>query len=210
MDSLNTWIGRWPRYKRGTHRADGTARMLSTTQRRRICARGFTLVELLVVVAMIGVLAAIAMVGYRRYMNSAGSAEARAVMQGIRGSEEAYRAEMLTYLNCSESLTDWYPMNPPGPQKHHWVNPGHSGYPCWRLLNVTTDGPVRFGYSVVAGLAGSISVGGIGMTNAPVFPDTSEPWYVIAARGDRDGDGDPALLITSSLNGEIYAEKDSE
>ncbi|AKT41051.1 type IV pilin protein [Chondromyces crocatus] len=196
--------------------------MLSTTQRRRICARGFTLVELLVVVAMIGVLAAIALVGYRRYMNSAGSAEARAVMQGIRGSEEAYRAEMLTYLGCSGcasatgcapgggSLTDWYPMNSPGQQKHHWVNPGHGDYQCWRLLNVTTDGPVRFGYSVVAGLAGSISVGGIGMTNAPSFPDTSEPWYVIAARGDRDGDGDPALLITSSLNGEIYAEKDSE
>ncbi|WP_044245543.1 type IV pilin protein [Chondromyces apiculatus] len=196
--------------------------MESTTRRRRIGARGFTLVELLAVVAMIGILAAIALVGYRRYMNSAGSAEATAVIQGIRGAEEAYKAEMLVYLGCSGcgqpqgceqgqgSLTTWYPMDSPNSQKSHWVNPGHSDQQCWRLLNVVTDGPVRFGYAVVAGTSSSISVALPPFSSPPTFPAVNEPWYVITARGDRDEDGTPALFIASSLRGEVYSENDSE
>src|SRR6187431_1995274 len=40
-------------------------------------ARGFTLVELMIVVAIIGILAALAIVGVKKYMTSAKSAEAR-------------------------------------------------------------------------------------------------------------------------------------
>ena len=40
-------------------------------------SRGFTLVELMIVVAIIGILAALAIVGVKKYMTSAKSAEAR-------------------------------------------------------------------------------------------------------------------------------------
>lgn len=180
-------------------------------QRERKRERGFTLVELLAVVAMVGILAALAVVGYRKFMTSAGSAEAVAVMQGIRGAEEAYKAEMLVYLGCSASLSSWYPMANPGPEKHHWVNPGHGEYNCWRQLNVVTDGPVRFGYAVVAGMPPTIGAAlPAGFTDPPVFPAVTEPWYIVTARGDRDGDGVPALFIASSLKGEVYKENDSE
>jgi type IV pilus assembly protein PilA len=184
--------------------------------------RGFTLVELLAVVAMIGILSALAMVGYRKYMNAAGSAEAAAVIQGIRGSQEAYKAEMLVYLGCSGCGTPtgcapgagdlgvYYPMTTPNKQKYHWVQSGHGDFACWQLLNVTTDGPVRFGYSVVAGLPPTMSPATPGILDPPTWPAVTQPWYAIQARGDRDEDGVPAMFLASSLRGEIYSENDTE
>ena len=191
--------------------------------RRQALTRGFTLVELLAVVAMIGILAALAVVGYRKQMNSAGAAEVAAVIQGIRGAEETYRSEMLLYLGCSGcssptgcapgagSLGAYYPLATPGSVKANWSQPAHGDFDCWKLLNISTDGPVRFGYAVVAGTAGAISAAPVGFASPPVWPGSVlQPWYVIQARGDRDEDGVPALFIASSLSGEIYSENDSE
>jgi len=171
--------------------------------------RGFTMVELLAVVAMVGILAAIALVGYRRYLNASKTSDAKAVMSAIRISQESYRAETLSYLNCSASLTSWYPSAPNGKRKNFY-NTGHSEDDCWRLLNVTTDSPTTFGYAVVAGGPGANPPAPT-TVNAPVWPNpTTEPWYVIQAAGDQDDDGTQSLLLTSSFNGEIYVENEAE
>lgn len=197
--------------------------MRGTHRQRRAARRGFTLVELLAVVAMVGILAAIAMVGYRKYMNSAGTAEAKAVIQGIRGGQEAYKAEMLEYLRCSDNLTDWYPGGTLGSQKRAWDDPGHADYDRWRRLNVTTDGAVRFGYAVVAGIGmnfagvtphGQFNWAGLPgsaspLTDSAFFPNGA-PWYVIQAAGDRDEDGTLALFLTTSTMSGIYWENDTE
>ena len=171
---------------------------------------------------MIGILSALGMVGYRKYMNSAGSAEAAAVVQGIRGAQEAYRAEMLVYLGCSGcgsaagcapgggSLGSYYPMATPSNARYHWIQPAHGDFACWRLLNVVTDGPVRFGYAVVAGLPDTITAAPVGLSSSPAWPTVSQPWYVVQAKGDRDQDGVGAYFLASSLRGEIYSENDSE
>ncbi|MDC0747064.1 type IV pilin protein [Polyangium mundeleinium] len=169
--------------------------------------RGFTLAELMIVVAMIGVLAAIGMVGYRRYMRGAAASEVKAVVSGIRIAEEAYKAETFQYLGCSTSLTAWYP-DTPNDKKRNWDNgkTGEAIHDCFMQLNVTTDGPVRFGYAVVAGIAPQPNAVPLitYCQNWKAAHDTiNGPWFIVQAAGNQDADLDFSLFASSSLSGEI-------
>jgi type IV pilus assembly protein PilA len=178
--------------------------------RRVRTSRGFTLVELLAVVAMIGVLSALAVVGFKKYMNSTRTADARAVIGSIRIAEESYRAETLTYRSCGTTLTEWYPGAPNGKKRNFNGWTSHSRYDDWRILNVTVDSPTTFGFAVVAGAPGD-KPPNTNTSLKPAWPSpTSEPWYVIQAGGDSDGDGVLCYLVSSSFNGEIYVENDTE
>jgi len=80
-------------------------------------SRGFTLVELMIVVAIIGILAALAIVGVKKYMTSAKSAEARnslGTMSGLaaqRWSGEAMKGAIIadgstigtTHVLCTDA-----------------------------------------------------------------------------------------------------------
>ncbi len=173
--------------------------------------RGFTLVEMMIVVAIVGVLATLAVVGYRKIIQSSHVTEATGMVQNIRIAQEAYHAETQQYAQVDAALTDYYPAAPVNGQVNGW------GAPCtncaavsWSALPVHVDGPVTFGYATTAGLAGaaptvaSFAVDGATIT-LPASPVMD--WYLIAARGDLDGDPtvDTYVYATSFTN-QIYVD----
>jgi type II secretory pathway pseudopilin PulG len=142
---------------------------------------------------MAGVLAALAVAGYRKYVTAAGTSEAMAMVQLIRHAETTHKLgedAQLTYLGCSGcgaagcapgagSLTAYYPMATPSSKKYTWEQAGHPDYQCWRLLNVRTDGAVRFGYAVVAGGPGDAVVSPVGFAHLPALQQPNDHWFVI-------------------------------
>ena len=68
-------------------------------------ARAFTLVELAIVVAIIGILSVIALVGYRKYMLHSKITEAQGGgISAIKIAQEDFRAEKGTYANVGPAF----------------------------------------------------------------------------------------------------------
>ena len=65
--------------------------------RRGKSTRGLTLIELLMVILIVGILAAIAVPTYSGYMQRARRADAKTALEQIRGAQEMWRAERGTY-----------------------------------------------------------------------------------------------------------------
>ena len=166
---------------------------------------GFTLAELMVVVAIVGVLAAVAIASLRRYVFSSKITEATAMVQSIRVAQEAWKGTNGSYLNISGGdLTAYYPQGTPGTIKRSfWGNGPPQLEARWRLLNPTVPGPVQFQYAVIAGAPGvNIPAPNLpgGVANLGVATDQ---WYVIQARGDPDANGDFAICGTASVGSEV-------
>lgn len=67
-------------------------------------SKGFTLIELMIVVAIIGILAAIAIPNFLTYQCKSRQSEAKTNLGGIRVSQEAYYAEYDRYTDDMTEL----------------------------------------------------------------------------------------------------------
>jgi len=151
--------------------------------------RGFTLIELMIVVAILAILAAVAVVGYGQYVKKARNAEATSILADIRLKQEAYRATFHQYADLSDS---WVPADPaPGVVEMAWPTGGGLGtiQGKWRQLGVTPDRTVYFRYFCEAG------VPGVGPDSA-AFSDVAADmvnlddfWFAAIALQDFDEDG---------------------
>ncbi|HEY6561631.1 MAG TPA: prepilin-type N-terminal cleavage/methylation domain-containing protein [Polyangiaceae bacterium] len=172
--------------------------------------RGFTLIEMLTVVAIVGVLATLAVYGVQKYVFASKSSEAMTMITSIKANQEAFKDETFAYLNVSLGSFRLYPSQAPGRFKSAWSQPTHPDFARWQQLGVDPNGPVAFGYAVTAGAAGTspTTLTTEEPLNYPVA--TTEPWYIVVARADHNGDGVRSLLVSSSFTREVYVEKEDE
>ena len=108
---------------------------------------GFTLIELMIVVAIIGILAAIAIPNFLRFQLKAKSSEGKVNLAAIRTAEESYLAEYGTYVAAAAT-----PTTAPSTVKQAW--PAAAVPPVgFDIMGWSPEGLVYFQYSTVINAA---------------------------------------------------------
>jgi type IV pilus assembly protein PilE len=145
---------------------------------------GFTLLEIMIVVALIGVLAAIALPSFTRETRKAkGDSEVAAFFGELKIREEQYAVENGAYLSTGTSETNTFPATVTAAAQALGTLPT-----TWQTLKVRTpESSARCGYVVVAGL--KTDTAGAMATASFAYAPPAKNWFYVLAHCNLDSNG---------------------
>lgn len=166
---------------------------------RRAKPAGFTLVELMIVVTIVAILAAIAIPAFSYYIRRARASESTGFLGEIKARQESYRSDFGMYCNVSGTYTNWWPAGPPRASPRPWGNDAN-----WNTLGAAPPGRQSlFSYSTVANVPGTNPTNN-GYPTARGY-DGSDFWFVSLAVGDLDGDGITMMVESYSHSKTLWS-----
>jgi type IV pilus assembly protein PilA len=158
--------------------------------------KGFTLIELMIVVAIIGILAAIAIPNFLRFQLKAKSSEGKTNLAAIRTAEQSYYSEFGFYVSATAS-----PVNHMQNVKVTFTNQDGGG-DGFDQLGWSPEGQVFFNYGVATDSIGSSYTASAGADiDADAAPQTwgykKGPAQPLAAENlNNGGSCDESFLMT--------------
>jgi len=130
--------------------------------------KGFTLIELMIVVAIIGILAAIAIPNFLRFQARAKQSEAKQNLGAIYTAYTSYFSDWNTYPSAAS------------------ITVGGETYNCLQVADWEPKGQLRYSYECVETTAFSATVGSI--QSCTITTGGSATQFTVAACGNIDND----------------------
>lgn len=173
-------------------------------------SRGFTLIELMIAVAIISVLTTLAVLSFKRVSSRARASEVYGMLGEVRSKEEAYRAEFSVYCNaktdCASAAdeTTFYPALLTAQEPK--LKPISAGtWPvAWTTLGISAGKSALYcGYTIVAGAGSTSGTGFTAGTMGAAFLGGVQPtgvWWYALATCDQDGRTGTNTVYETAMN----------
>jgi type II secretory pathway pseudopilin PulG len=149
----------------------------------------------MIVIAILGVLAAVAIAAYGAYIRRSRNAEATSLLADIRLKQEAYRGVFHQYASGIPDACEskWVPRTTPDNEAASGYISGDDCRAAWRQLGITFPSSVYFVYDTQAGAPNVGATGRYAAANSG-----SDFWYGAAAIQDLDKNGECAGFVVVS------------
>jgi type II secretory pathway pseudopilin PulG len=170
-----------------------------------------------VVVALISILSALAFPAVRKRILAARGRVGTVELRAIAGAQERFRAENLTYLDVSATLTTYYPIGIPDGRFRNFRDPAHSDHTRWEVLGPPITEATPYVFATKSGLSGAGLPAGIDAQAIALMPGVAVPanatqnqWYVVQGQGNLDDDGTVQVMFTASFDPNAYMVNEGE